>query len=106
MSLTEALERYFSAWNDHDPDAVVSSFAGGGTYEDPTTAGPLRGKAPVDNVAGDTPQVRNSPKNHRSTVDKVEPRPFASTGRRSAGSCVPLRYTTHPRTAGRSTTTA
>ena len=23
MSLTDALDRYFAAWNDHDPDAVA-----------------------------------------------------------------------------------
>ena len=27
MSMTEALDRYFAAWNDHDPDAVVGSLA-------------------------------------------------------------------------------
>jgi hypothetical protein len=32
MSLTDALDRYFAAWNDHDPDAVVRSLAGGGSY--------------------------------------------------------------------------
>ena len=40
MSLTGALDRYFAAWNDHDPDAVVRSLAGGGSYEDATTGGP------------------------------------------------------------------
>jgi hypothetical protein len=29
MSLTGALDRYFAAWNDHDPDAVVRSLADG-----------------------------------------------------------------------------
>lgn len=50
MSLTGALDRYFAAWNDHDPDAVVRSLAPGGTYEDPTTGGPLSGDALAANV--------------------------------------------------------
>jgi steroid delta-isomerase-like uncharacterized protein len=51
MSLTGALDRYFTAWNDHDPDAVVRSLTAGGTYEDPTTGGPLGGDALAANVA-------------------------------------------------------
>ena len=51
MSLTDALDRYFGAWNDHDPDAVVGSLAEGGSYEDPTTGGPLTGDALAANVA-------------------------------------------------------
>jgi steroid delta-isomerase-like uncharacterized protein len=31
--------RYFDAWNQHDPAAVVAAFAPGGTYTDPTVAG-------------------------------------------------------------------
>ena len=51
MSLTGALDRYFAAWNDHDPDAVVRSLAGGGSYEDATTGGPLTGDVLAANVA-------------------------------------------------------
>ena len=51
MSLTDALDRYFAAWNDHDPDAVVRSLAEDGSYEDPTTGGPLTGDALAENVA-------------------------------------------------------
>jgi len=51
MSLTDALDRYFAAWNDHDPDAVVASLADGGSYQDPTTGGPLTGDALAANVA-------------------------------------------------------
>ena len=51
MSLTDALDRYFAAWNDHDPEAVVRSLADGGSYEDPTTGGPLTGDALAANVA-------------------------------------------------------
>jgi steroid delta-isomerase-like uncharacterized protein len=51
MSLTDALDRYFAAWNDHDPEAVVRSLTDGGSYEDPTTGGPLTGDALAVNVA-------------------------------------------------------
>jgi hypothetical protein len=51
MSLTDALDRYFAAWNDHDPDAVVRSLASGGSYEDATTGRPLTGDALAANVA-------------------------------------------------------
>ena len=51
MSLADALDRYFAAWNDHDPDAVVRSLADGGSYQDPTTGGPLTGDALAANVA-------------------------------------------------------
>jgi hypothetical protein len=52
MALTDALDRYFAAWNARDPDAVVASLTHGGTYEDPTTGGPLNGGALAANVAG------------------------------------------------------
>jgi steroid delta-isomerase-like uncharacterized protein len=45
MALTDALDRYLDAWNDHDPAGVVASLTDGGTYEDPTTGGPLNGDA-------------------------------------------------------------
>jgi steroid delta-isomerase-like uncharacterized protein len=51
MSLADALDRYFAAWNEHDPGAVVRSLADGGSYQDPTTGGPLTGDALVANVA-------------------------------------------------------
>ena len=52
MALTDALANYFAAWNDHDPAAVAASLAAGGTYEDPTTRGPLSGPALEHHVAG------------------------------------------------------
>ncbi|HLX88089.1 MAG TPA: nuclear transport factor 2 family protein [Acidimicrobiales bacterium] len=52
MALTDALERYFEAWNAHDADAVVATLTDGGTYEDPTTGGPLAGDALAANVNG------------------------------------------------------
>ena len=51
MSMADALDRYFAAWNDHDAQAVVRSLADGGSYEDPTTGGPLTGDALAANVA-------------------------------------------------------
>ena len=48
----EALDRYFDAWNSHDPALVVAALTDGGTYEDPTTGGPLSGDALEANVAG------------------------------------------------------
>ena len=52
MSLTDALDRYFAAWNDHDPKAVVASLVEGGTYEDPMTGGPVQGDVIAATVAG------------------------------------------------------
>jgi steroid delta-isomerase-like uncharacterized protein len=51
MALNDALDRYFAAWNEHDPEAVVRSFIAGGTYEDPTTGGPLSGDGLAANVS-------------------------------------------------------
>ena len=51
MSLTDALDRYFAAWNDHDPAAVVRSLTDGGSYADPATGGPLMGDALAGYVA-------------------------------------------------------
>jgi steroid delta-isomerase-like uncharacterized protein len=52
MSIDTALDRYFDAWNSHDPDAAVAALTDGGTYEDPMTGGPLSGDAFAANVAG------------------------------------------------------
>src|SRR3984957_8994207 len=51
MSVADALDRYFAAWDDHNPDAVVRSLAGGGSCQDPATGGPLSGDALAANVA-------------------------------------------------------
>ena len=47
MIATDVVHRYFDAWNRHDPQGVLATFADAGTYEDPTTGGPLRGEAIV-----------------------------------------------------------
>ena len=50
--MMQALDRYFDAWNSHDPGQVVAALTDGGTYEDPTTGGPIRGDALAASVAG------------------------------------------------------
>ena len=52
MTIETALDRYFDAWNSHDPARVVAALTDGGTYQDPTTGGPLAGEALAANVAG------------------------------------------------------
>ena len=52
MSIDAALERYFDAWNSHEPERVAAALTDGGTYEDPTTGGPLSGDALTASVAG------------------------------------------------------
>jgi steroid delta-isomerase-like uncharacterized protein len=52
MSIDSALERYFDAWNSHQPELVPAALTDGGTYEDPTTGGPLTGDALTASVAG------------------------------------------------------
>lgn len=47
MIATDVVQRYFDAWNHHDPQGVLATFADTGTYEDPTTGGPLSGEAIV-----------------------------------------------------------
>lgn len=41
----EVFQTYADAWNRHDADGIVATFADGGTYCDPTTPGPLTGAA-------------------------------------------------------------
>src|SRR3954447_2482862 len=52
MSIDTALEQYFDAWNSHRPEAVPAALTDGGTYEDPTTGGPLSGDALTASGAG------------------------------------------------------
>ncbi len=52
MAITDALKRYFDAWNAHDGEAVVAALTDDGTYEDPTTGGPISGDALAANVEG------------------------------------------------------
>ncbi|HEY4011328.1 MAG TPA: ester cyclase [Acidobacteriaceae bacterium] len=41
----QVFESYADAWNRHDADGIVATFAEDGTYADPTTPGPLSGAA-------------------------------------------------------------
>jgi steroid delta-isomerase-like uncharacterized protein len=52
MTIDSGLEQYFDAWNSHQPERVPAALTDGGTYEDPTTGGPLAGDALAANVAG------------------------------------------------------
>ena len=47
MTLTaeQSARAYLDAWNARDARAIVATFAEGGTYEDPTTSGPIPGAA-------------------------------------------------------------
>ncbi len=40
LSSLSLAQLYFDAWNARDPEAVAAAFAEGGTYTDPTVAGP------------------------------------------------------------------
>lgn len=51
MAIQDALDRYFDGWNHGDGTAVVASLTPGGTYEDPTTGGPLTGEALAASVS-------------------------------------------------------
>lgn len=52
MTALDAARRYLDAWNARDADAVVASLAPDGTYQDPTTGGPISGAALKANVEG------------------------------------------------------
>jgi steroid delta-isomerase-like uncharacterized protein len=41
----DVIDRYFAAWNAHDAEAVKACFTAEGTFEDPTTGGPITGSA-------------------------------------------------------------
>ena len=45
MNSLEIANRYFDAWNRHDPEAVLATMAVDGTYADPTTHGSISGEA-------------------------------------------------------------
>ena len=48
----QAFQTYADAWNRHDADGIVATFADGGTYSDPTTPGPLTGGAIGEYASG------------------------------------------------------
>lgn len=52
MTALEKARAYFDAWNARDPEAVVTSMASGGTYQDPQTPQPVSGPALAGYVGG------------------------------------------------------
>lgn len=52
MSALDAARHYLDAWNARDAAAVLASLTPGGTYQDPTTGGPVSGEALRANVEG------------------------------------------------------
>jgi hypothetical protein len=45
MNAIEVVKRHFDAWNRHDADAIVATFAEGGTYTNPIAGQGLTGEA-------------------------------------------------------------
>ena len=41
----DIVKRYFDAWDQHDTDTILATFAKGGTYSDPATQGAIKGQA-------------------------------------------------------------
>jgi steroid delta-isomerase-like uncharacterized protein len=45
MSIPKVVQDYFGAWNRHDAEAIIATFAEGGTYSDPSAGKGLEGNA-------------------------------------------------------------
>ena len=45
MGALDVVQKYFDAWNSRNPEAIAATLSDNGTYEDPTTGGPLTGPA-------------------------------------------------------------
>ena len=45
MQPRQVVQSYIDAWNSHDGDAVIATFADGGSYSDPMTGQGLTGQA-------------------------------------------------------------
>ena len=59
--MSQAIDRYLAAWNAGNGRAVVEALTDDGTYEDPTSGGPLAGDALaayVDELAAGFPDLR------------------------------------------------
>lgn len=52
INAIEVAQRYIDAWNRHDADAIVASFAEGGTYNNPDAGQGLTGEAIADFAKG------------------------------------------------------
>jgi hypothetical protein len=45
VEATDVTKGYFDAWNRRDPEAIIATFAEGGTYSDPNAPEGLTGQA-------------------------------------------------------------
>ena len=52
MDNLDAVRRYLQGWIDRDADGILASLNDGGTYEDPSTGGPISGEAIRNYVKG------------------------------------------------------
>ena len=52
MNAVEVARKYFDAWNNRDPSAIVATFTEGGTYMDPASGGTLTGQALAEYTGG------------------------------------------------------
>ena len=52
MPTQTVIDKYFDAFNKHDPEAVAALFAGGGTYIDAAVSSGVKGKALKDYLRG------------------------------------------------------
>ena len=60
MEVVDVAQRHFEAWNRHDPDSIVATFAEGGPYSDPNVPWGLRGKPSRSTQAGCSRPSRTS----------------------------------------------
>lgn len=52
MGALEVVQAYFDAWNSRDSAAIGATLSDGGTYEDPTTGGPISAAALTETAGG------------------------------------------------------
>lgn len=52
LTARDAFAAYMDAWNRHDPEGVLATFAPGGTFTDPMTPGVVQGEAIVAHARG------------------------------------------------------
>ena len=52
MGAMDVVDKYFDTWNSRSPEAIAATLGDSGTYEDPTTGGPLTRPALAQYVGG------------------------------------------------------